>query len=141
MLWDAGTGLDRNPNFEPARSGTEIECVAETFETRRVGDLIPRGRQPPGPDRALGAADRRNVPAMFEHGIAPRADPQPAERRRQIGEVAHLRAGDVIEIADVIAVVGHAESGATELAGNISKMRHEALPLRRNRLAGLPAAT
>src|SRR6202795_4398623 len=97
--------LDRYPDFETARSSREIERLAEALETGRIGGLVSRLRKPLGPDRADRAANRRNVLAMGEDGVFLLAQSQPAEGGRKPGEIGHFRAGDVIEIALVIAVV------------------------------------
>src|SRR5882762_1599914 len=105
--------LDRYPDFETAGSGREIERLAdapgferfgEAFEARCIGGLVSRVRKPLGPDRADRTADRRNVLAMGEYSVFLLAQSQAAEGGRKPGEIGHFRAGDVIEIALVIAV-------------------------------------
>src|SRR6266567_2507105 len=87
-----------------ARSGREIERLAEALETRCIGGLVSRVRKPLGPDRADRPADGRNVLAMGEYSVFLLAQSQAAEGGRQPGEIRHFRAGNVIEIALVIAV-------------------------------------
>src|SRR5258708_21577659 len=96
--------LDRYPDFETARSGREIERLAESLETRCIGGLVSRVRKPLSPDRADRTADRRNVLAMGEYSVFLLAHSQAAEGGRKPGEIGHFRAGDVIQIALVIAV-------------------------------------
>src|SRR5712671_1663993 len=87
--------LDRYPDFETAGSGREIERLAEALEARCIGGLVSRVRKPLGPD---------NVLAMGEYSVFLLAQSQAAEGGRKPGEIGHFRAGDVIEIALVIAV-------------------------------------
>src|SRR4030081_3956531 len=51
--------LDWYPDFENARSGREIERLAEALETRCIGGLGSRVRKPLGPDRADRTAGGR----------------------------------------------------------------------------------
>src|SRR5262249_33444728 len=133
--------LDRYPDFEATHSGLGIELFAEALEIRRIGYLVPRFRQPLAPDRFDRAADGRDMLAMGKHGIFLRADPHATEGGGKIGQIGHLHTCDVIAIAFVVSIERNAERGLADPTRNISQIGHEALPLGRRGLAGLPGVT
>ena len=70
--------------------------------------------------------------AVGEHGVALSGYPDPAELARQVGKIRHLDAGDVIEIAGIIAVAANAVSDLSDPVGNRARLLVIALPLAGN---------
>src|SRR6185437_1868803 len=120
--------LQRNPDLDAAQPGARIEGLGVALEIRRICRLVTGLRQPPAPDRVDGAPDRRDVLGVPEEGIALGRNAHAAELRRQSREILHLDAGDVVEIAFVIAVAADAVGGAADRAGNVAEIGLEALP-------------
>ena len=67
-----------------------------------------------------------------EHGVSLFGNPHAAELARQVGEVGHFDARDVIEIAGIVAVAADAVGDLADAAGNIGDRLMEALPLAGN---------
>src|SRR5262249_46498876 len=107
--------FDRYPDFEPTHSGLWIELLTEALETRRIGDLVPRFRQPPAPDRVDRAADGRDMPAMGKPRIFLLAQPHATEGGGQIGKIGHFHSGDVVEVALVVSIASNAECRPADL--------------------------
>src|SRR5580692_717342 len=84
------------------------------------------------PDRADGPADGRNMVAMGKDRIFLFGNPHRAEFARQIGEVGNFNAGDVIEIAGIVAVTADTIGYRTDPAGDVRHRLMEALPLTGN---------
>ena len=61
-----------------------------------------------------------------------------AEFTRQIGEVGHFDAGDVVEIAGVVAIAADAVRHLPDPIGNVLHRLVKALPLAGNARAALP---
>jgi hypothetical protein len=60
------------------------------------------------PDRVDGAADGRDVLGVGEYSVFRFGNPHTGELARQVGKVGDLDAGDVIEIAGIVAVAADA---------------------------------
>src|SRR5882757_4023918 len=124
--------LDRHPDLQSAIAGQRIEALVVALEVRRVRDGHAGLRQPAIPDRVDGAADARDVVLVGEHEIFLRRDPDQGELARQLGEIRDLDAGDVVEIAGVVAVAADAIGQFAELTGNVGALLVEIVPLVRN---------
>src|SRR5215467_6986864 len=112
---EPASSFDRYPDFEPTHSGLWIELFAEALETRRVGDLVPRFRQPFAPDRVDRAADGRDMVAMGKHRIFLLAQPHATEGSGKIGKIGHFHSGDVVEVAVVVSVASNTERSPADL--------------------------
>src|SRR5579872_2437701 len=119
---------DRHPDLETAIAGRGIEALAVTLEIGRIGDPQAGRRQPVIPDRVDGATNARDVLAMREHGIFLLGDAHAHEGPRQVGEIAHLDARDVVEIAGIVAIAADAVGGRSNATGNVIHGLVEALP-------------
>src|SRR5260370_34527815 len=99
---------DRYPNLEAAITGKRIEVLVVTLEVGCIGCFQPGRWQPVIPDRVDGAANGRDLVAVGEDRIYLLGYPDPAEFARQIGEVSHFDAGDVVEIYGIVRVAADA---------------------------------
>src|SRR3954470_5636284 len=126
---DASLIFHRHPDLQPAIAGGAVELLVIALEVRRVRDLEAGLRQPLIPDRADGAADGRNVFGVAEHDIALCRNPHAGELPRQVGEVGNLDAGDVVEIAGIVAVAADPESETADAVGNLADLLVKLLPL------------
>jgi hypothetical protein len=96
------------PNLQPAIARERIELFVIALEIRRVGGFHPGRRQPLIPDRADGAANGRDVIAVGEHRVFLFGNPHPAELARQIGEIRHFDAGDIVKISGIVSITADA---------------------------------
>src|SRR6266478_4447105 len=96
--------LNWYPNLEAAIAGERVEVLIVTLEVGCIGCLQSGGRQPVIPDRVDGAANGRDMVAVGEDRVFRLGNPDPAELTRQIGEVGHFDAGDVVKVSGVVAV-------------------------------------
>src|SRR6202022_1393662 len=124
-----GLLLDRYPNLKTAIAAERIEILVITLEVGRVGRFQARRRQPVIPDRVDGPANGRDVVAVAEDRVSLFGDANAAEFARQVGEVRHFDAGDVVEIAGVVAVAADAVSHRPDPAGNVLDGLMKVLPL------------
>ena len=114
----------------PARAAVELGAVA--LEERRVGGLEAGSGQPLAPDRHHGAADGRDVLVVREYGVTLRRDAHAGVLLGHVGEVAHLHAGDVVEIAGIVGVEADAVGHVADLARYVIGLGVEALPQARD---------
>ena len=80
------------------------------------------------PDRVDGAADGRDVVGVGEHRVALLGDAHAAEVARQVGEIGDFDAGDVVEIAGVVAVAADAIGDLPDPAGKVVDVLMKAMP-------------
>src|SRR6266404_52732 len=132
-----GLLLHRYPDFEAAIASERIELLVVAFEEGRIGRFQSGSRQPLIPDRVDGAANGRDVVAVVEHRISLFGDPNAAEFARQVGKIRYFDAGDVIEVAGIVAVAADAVSHLPDPAGNVRHGLVKALPLAGNAGAAL----
>src|SRR5467141_4379318 len=133
--------LDRHPNLEAAIAGERIEILVVTLEVGRIGRFQSRRRQPVIPDRVDGAANGRDVVAVREDRVSLFGNPNAAEFARQIGEVGHFDAGDVVEISGIVGVAADAVGHRPDPAGKVRNGLMKALPLTGYRRTGLAGVT
>ena len=67
-----------------------------------------------------------------EDGVFLFGNPHARELARQVGEVGDLDAGDVVEIAGIVAVTANAIGDRSNARGNVGDLLVEALPQSRN---------
>jgi hypothetical protein len=72
-----------------------------------------------------------------EHRVSLFGNPHAAEFARQVGKIRHLDAGDVVEIAGIVAVAADAVGDLPDPAGNVLDLLVKALPLAGNAGAAL----
>src|SRR5262249_53906928 len=113
------SAFDRHPDLEAAIAGDRIELLVIALEVRRIRDLMPRRRHPVIPDGVDGPPDGRDVITVGEDRVFLRWDSNAAELARQVGEVGDLNAGDIVEIAGVIAVAADAIGDRPDPGRNI----------------------
>src|SRR5713226_9319339 len=103
--------------------------------------LIP-DRHPVIPDRADGPANGRDVVAAGKDRVSLFGNANAGKFARQVGEVGHFHAGDIVEVSGVVAVAADAVTDLPDPAGNILDGSIEALPLAGNGgAAALPSVT
>ncbi len=66
---------------------------------------------------------------MGEYRIFLLRNPDAAEFARQVGEVGHFDAGDVVEISGIVAVAANAIGNLSDAIGNFTDLLVKALPL------------
>src|SRR5262249_12602292 len=81
-----------------------IEILVVALEGRRIRHLESGRRQPAIPDRIDGAANGRDVVLVGEDRVFLLREADAAELARQVGKIADLDTGDVVEIAGIIAI-------------------------------------
>src|SRR6266403_4332741 len=133
--------LNRYPNLEAAITGKRIEVLVVTLEVGCIGCFQPGRWQPVIPDRVDGAANGRDVVAVGEDRISLLGYPDPAEFARQIGEVSHFDAGDVVEISGIVGVAADTVGHRPDPAGNVLHRLVKTLPLAGNGGAALTGIT
>src|SRR6201987_2359302 len=131
-LENALSSRDRHPYLEPAMAGRGIKLLVITLEGRRVRHPEAGVRQPVIPDGINGAPDRGDVVLMGEHRVSLRGDAHAAELARQGGEVGDLDAGDIVQIAGVIAIAADAIGDGPDPVRNVPVLLMKAAPQQRN---------
>src|SRR5260370_26538656 len=137
MLWQSryplqSDHLDGHRYVEAAIAGERIEFLVVTLEVGRIGRFQPGSRQPLIPDRVDGPANGRNVLAMGEDRVFLFGNANARKFARQVGEVGHFDACDIVEISGVVAIATDAVSDLPDPARNILHRLIKALPLSRN---------
>src|SRR5688572_19602912 len=89
----------RDPDFHFATAAARVETRTVALEVRRIRRLMPRLRQPLVPDRGPRAANRRDMAAVHEYGVAVCRHAHSTELRGQLRELADLHAAHVIQAA------------------------------------------
>src|ERR1700712_3890068 len=121
----------RNPYLQPAIAGRRIELLVVALEGRRIGRLEAGHRQPVIPDRVDGAADGRDVFGVGEDRVFLFGNPHPRKFARQVGKIRDFDAGDVVEIAGIVAVAANAISNVADARSDMRDGVMKLLPRRR----------
>src|ERR1700722_7507032 len=132
-----GLFLDGDPDLKTAIAGQRIEILVVALEVGRIGRFQAGRRQPVIPDRIDGAPNGRDVVAVGEDRVFLFGDAHTAEFARQIGEVGHFDAGDVVEIAGVVAIAAYAVRHLPDPVGNVLHRLVKAMPLAGNASAAI----
>jgi len=114
---------DRHPDLQPDIAGGRIKLLVIALEVRSIRRRHPRRRQPVIPDRVDGAANGRDVLGVGEHRVFLFGNPHAGELARQVGEIGDLDAGDVIEIAGIVAIAADAVGDLPDPVGVLAAMR------------------
>ena len=117
-----------DPDLQPAIAGGRIEFLVIALEVRRVGGFHARSRQPVIPDRVHGAANGRDVRSVSKHDIALFGDPHAPGIRAAVRRSRCFDAGNVVEIAGIVAVAADAIGHLADPAGDVVDDLVEALP-------------
>jgi hypothetical protein len=124
--------FEQHPDFDCSCVRLPVKIPAIKFAFQPVAQDLPGRGRAVVDDGPPGAADDKPMPSMGEHGAALVGYGQAGEAFRQIGEIQHLHAAPVINVACSIAILQNTTGLATDPAEDMAELGHERLLLGRH---------